>query len=656
MSDNIARILFSALCLVSWWTTGTGLFALTDQLIFSYGISACIQGLLAYAVFKFFSVRHIWKSIPLVIYGLTTIVSVLFSISYWFSLFSANEYASTIFDHQYKQVRQEAQVLYNDYAQQNRALESLANKAANIARIEGKQGGTCKGRSKSGEGSLYSKRMYQADQFRSLANRFSAPMKDMKSVLTSIENVRNASIPVREKLIQLDDNLTQIKGTYMSKNSDYKAELRHHLHWEQAGYPAGSIYMSHNFSGSKYACSEISITSPIKSLINSTGKSMPEMNVVVFDPEDQSAVVKKIATALYDFFFAPSKAKKEDQENVFGKQYLLPISMGVLIDTLIFFCAFLLNLGNSREKGITPRSNGKHNIHDLWELYSTSFGIVESAAFSLPKLPGDGKDSIGKAAQYLGTLLNQVTVDIHGSRYFLIPIENDKGQSIKTSSAITRTSFISQIKEVFGVCHLIGSYGKKASGLFKGYGIEEINSCYGFSDGDLDSNCTFDVYRLDDDVMKMIRDYSADTDFSFDEDISWFYTEDNHFDMAKWQTVDSDRRTILCANFVRDKAVSHQNKHGVQEWHLTLHRQDAGKTSLEGLVVSWLRDDDCKLGTPHVIEKNINLGFTSIPYPFLYFFVIDAEGWQTILQYSTVMEDTSLNKTASDDHHGDTSI
>ena len=447
MVVKAATFFFYLLCLISWLSTGTGLYALTDMLIFSYVVSACIQGVLAIAIYTFFSVDDFFKKIfTFMGYTLTTILSVMFSISFWFSIFSAEEYAHTIFDHQFKQVQQEALILYSQYEQQNNALTSLAKKAEKIAFNEGKKGGTCKGGSKAGAGSLYSKRMFQAEQFRALANRFNAPMSAMKATLNSIKQVKTSDIPVAMKLSKLDDNLSKIKSIYQSRNSDYKTELNNHLKWEKKGYPSGSIYMGHNFSGSKYACSEVSITSPIKSIVNRAEKEMPEISVEVFNPDDRSAVVKKIATAIFDFFYSSPKAKIEDQENVFGKQYILPIFMGLFVDLLILFLSYLLNSWNERRKGITPGDGGEHNIHDLWKLYSESIGTVRSAAAALPdrfEVGNSNRRSVGEAAQYLEGLLNRVTIDINGSRYFLIPIENEKRFCIKTSAAKTHTEFIS---------------------------------------------------------------------------------------------------------------------------------------------------------------------------------------------------------------------
>ena len=184
---------------------------------------------------------------------------------------------------------------------------------------------------------------------------------------------------------------------------------------------------------------------------------------------------------------------------------------------------------------------------------------------------------------------------------------------------------------------LVGCYGKKGSSeYFKGYDIAEIAACYRYATGDLDEECSFAVFRLDDKVMKMIRDYSADIVFYFDEDVTWFISHNGQLDIAKWKSITPSRQITICANFVRDNATIHQNKDGSKEWHLKISRTDAGKPSLENIIASWLRDDDCGLGEPHVIEKNISLGFTSIPYPFLHVFVITQEGWERIRHCSEV--------------------
>jgi len=601
---NLTKALYT-LGIISWFTTGLGLYGAGSNWFVAMLISGIVQMFLVGSVYLFFSSGKMrYKMLSPVVYFLTVPVSIIFSVAFWFQLFGAQDYADEIFTKQFDKVFIQANKLEMAYKSELDSLVHLSETAKQMAAKEFKQGGTCIGGSLPGEGPRYAKRVMQAEVFSSLAVPVRRDFSGMKAAVSAMEQIRASKEPLNAKLKSLKISLSNIEAKYAARDLSYRQVLTKHLNWEINGYPPAKKAGKFDISGLQYACNTPSLTAPIEMLLNAKPKPIPPIEVELFNPADRKQTVKKIVDGFWQLFTPGSPP------SLFSKDYMhLPLMLGLLVDLMILLGGLL----------IRPAEN---SIGRMWEIFSAFHHCARLHPDAIETRPAEmmRKGSImmvGESARFVDLIVQQYSLTAGNERYIIISNSNDS-QVKAFLEDLVESLFSKEI--VDEVTHTKNKYL-----------LNEIEEETGLVPSDSAWCSELNIYRVSAELDSLIHTHAA-YPRSYYQVPGWLYASHGELNQCHWESLHEQAQMDLMGAYVRDNRTDVALENGTILHRLLLSTDDP----FQKKISQWLNEDDHGLAPDHVRRASFDLGpMTFSKLLWWEILEIDHDGYRKILTYSS---------------------
>jgi hypothetical protein len=270
--------------------------------------------------------------LALAFYFVAFTVSSIFSIAFYFGLFSARDFAAQEFQDVQIQVLQEAEKVRAEMQVLGDAFEGWAVYAATQRDIEETKGGTCVGSPGRGEGPYVFKRRYESARASTYAEDYRGRMTRVSSAIDDLRKV-----PAAAGVIGFAPSWARVRTAL--DGATIQSTLKPWIKHEMKGFPNKPIYSA--FSGPEHACGDPKSAALVQDIVQRPLPTLPEIRFDQLDPESPKEIVFLVANDAMDFL----SGTKTDDLRITRRDFWPSILFGVLVDLAIFFLGLILVAG-----------------------------------------------------------------------------------------------------------------------------------------------------------------------------------------------------------------------------------------------------------------------------------------------------------------------
>jgi len=355
MKLTIMIIVFS---LISFYTSYTGIIKLSgiseSNNILKGFMAVLIGGLqftLVYSVNAFYLKdligKYWFKTIALLLlYVITMSFSVIFSFSYWYEEFSAENYAQRNSDIQLKRVKENLINAKESFSFMNSSLISLSNYSATASNREKRQGGTCDPSVGSGEGVYTWLRADDSSYTKSYSVEIQKLQSNLDEAINKISKYIEEFDPngdVHSFTQRVNDSIARINVKFF-KNQILE-DLKNML-IERSGQNRQYIVVVNrkNQNISKQSCMDVDFSIGADNVIERIRGLKPISPLEFFDVSDTQKLFGRTVGVLKVLLTPSAKIKKmEDVKSVddVTKDDIGAVMVGFIIDFLILLIAII---------------------------------------------------------------------------------------------------------------------------------------------------------------------------------------------------------------------------------------------------------------------------------------------------------------------------
>ena len=273
-------------------------------------------------------------------YALFGFVSSVFSIGFYFNLFSAEDFAEAQFMRQSGQMLEEATRVSAAFSGLVDRLEDLSDYAAQMQNVERDAGGTCQGSRGAGRGPAMRKRDFEATRHRALADDYRRRLDRIERATDAIRQARSA---VGSDLIPPVEDLrepwSEIRATLT--NADLAPVLEPLVAYETSGFPVSDPAYA-GFAGPGNACRDSGSVARLQDALAVPIPVLAEIEIVQLDATNPKQVIFLVVNGFLDVI--TGTPSKPGSVRITDREFLPALGFGVVVDFGILVLGVLIVL------------------------------------------------------------------------------------------------------------------------------------------------------------------------------------------------------------------------------------------------------------------------------------------------------------------------